>query len=353
MSDDTSLTVEADDEAMQRPLNELGWVNRDPETRELAALRDYLSANNGIRGLEIHTPDQIEDITRVFYRDGFAVVRDALDAGQLEFLRGGVDRVIHEMMALDKNRVGNRGSHRYSFGAASLTGHQMHHPEWAMLIDLATITPILTSIFGSSDYIARGGGGDFCLPGAVQYQQLHADMGDRRKLTREDGREFTFGSFKDPRGKITFHDLPCPYVCCNFVTVDLTPLNGPIRQIPGTQHSHEAIPTLDEEPPWMKLSTVCPAPAGSVVIRDVRTWHGGTPNLSNEVRVMPNAEFYAPWFREPLLISMPRPVYETLSDHGQSVCRYIVADEGEQLPAGYRNNMGMTPVRDRKTPSMS
>jgi hypothetical protein len=41
----------------------------------------------------------------------------------------------------------------------------------------------------------------------------------------------------------------------------------------------------------MKLSTVCPAPAGSVLIRDVRAWHGGTPNLSDEVRCIPNVEY--------------------------------------------------------------
>ena len=32
---------------------------------------------------------------------------------------------------------------------------------------------------------------------------------------------------------------------------------------------------------------------GSVLIRDPRAWHGGTPNLSNEVRAIPSAEFYA------------------------------------------------------------
>eukprot|EP01052_Picozoa_sp_SAG31_P080555 SAG31_NODE_40361_length_281_cov_0.846154_1_plen_89_part_10 len=36
-------------------------------------------------------------------------------------------------------------------------------------------------------------------------------------------------------------------------------------------------------------------PAGSVVMRNVLCWHGGTPNLSDEVRALPNAEFLAPW----------------------------------------------------------
>ena len=347
MSEQSEPGFEADPDAMDQPLNDLGWVGNAPDSAQLNEQRDYFRQNNGIRGLEVFAPEQIEDITRVFYRDGFAVVRDVLTPEQLRFLRGGVDRVIHEMMALDKHRVGNRGTHRYSFGGASKTGHQMHNPEWAMLIDLPTITPILTSIFGSADYICRGGGGDFCLPGTLRYQQLHADMGDRREIKRPDGQTFSVGSFKDPRGILTYRDLPCPYVCCNFTVVDLNAINGPIRQIPGTQHSRQPIPTLADEPEWMKLSTVCPAPAGSVVIRDIRAWHGGTPNLSDEVRALPNAEFYAPWFREPMGRCVPRKLFETLSSHAQQLCKYIVADADQPLRTGYRAGMGTTPPRDR------
>ncbi|MFL2518635.1 MAG: hypothetical protein ACJ0Q8_07170, partial [Candidatus Azotimanducaceae bacterium] len=114
-------------------------------------------------------------------------------------MRAACDRTIHDMLSLDKNRVGNRGSHRYSFGSASKTGHMMHEPEWTALIDLPTVTPILTAIFDSSDYIARGGGGDFCLPGATEYQQLHYDISDRTTLG---GREF--GTFFDPRRPYQF-----------------------------------------------------------------------------------------------------------------------------------------------------
>ena len=196
----------------------------------------------------------------------------------------------------------------------------------------------MTALFGCSNYIARGGGGDFCLPGAVHYQPLHSDMGDRRRIGGQ-----TLGSFYDPRGIMNYRDLPCPYICCNFLTVDSTAINGPTRQIPGTQHSREPIPKLKEEPEWMKLSTVCHAPAGSVLIRDTRAWHGGTPNLSQEVRAMPNAEFYAPWFREPLQLSMPYNIYESLSDHGKKVCRYITARPEIELTTGYKGDLGSTP----------
>ncbi len=323
-----------------------GWVGVDRHSSDIAALKERLIRQNGLVGLEAFEPNEIEDAKRVFYRDGFVLVKNALTSDQLSEAQKGSYRVISEIMALDAKRDGNRGSHRYSFGAASTSGHQVHNSEWAMLIDLPTVTPILEAIFESPDYICRGGGGDFCLPGATQYQPLHSDVGDRRPKTTHaaaadsDSSKFS-GSFWDPRGLMTLRDLPCPYVCCNYLVTDFTAINGATRQIPGTQNSREAIPTLEDEPEWMTFSTVNPAPAGSLLIRDPRTWHGGTPNVSNEVRAIPNIEYYAPWFHEPMARSMPLDIYNSLSDHGKNICRYIVSSS--EIDTAIRTNLGGTP----------
>jgi hypothetical protein len=80
------------------------------------------------------------------------------------------------------------------------------------------------------------------------------------------------------------------------------------------------------------------------MIRDVRAWHGGTPNLSSEVRAIPNVEYLAPWYREPLKRSMPRDLYQKLSDRGQYLARYIVAETEAPLDIGYRSSLGGTPT---------
>ena len=85
----------------------------------------------------------------------------------------------------------------------------------------------------------------------------------------------------------------------------------------------------------MRLSTACPAPAGAIQIRDVRAWHGGTPNLSDELRAIPNLEFYAPWFREPMIPGITYADHKKLSEHAQDLTRLSVMDSSEQLPAGY------------------
>ena len=288
---------------------------------DVEPLRRDLEAHNGMPGLEILRPEEVDRAVRIFYRDGFVVVRDVLDRDQVKFLRRGCEREAGELVAEDPNGNGIRGNYRYSWGGASLTNSVLHREEWVMLVDLPAVTPIVTAIFGSANYHVRRAGGDFCLPGAIEYQPLHADIGDRA------------GAFFDPRGILTIRDLPCPVVCCNFLAQDFTRTNGPTRQIPGTQHSRENIPGLAEEPLWMKYSTVCPAPAGSVLIRDIRAWHGGTPNLTNEMRAIPNCIFLAPWFHERQLPAMPRDMFDLLSEHGRRVCETVVTDR--PLKTGY------------------
>jgi ectoine hydroxylase-related dioxygenase (phytanoyl-CoA dioxygenase family) len=299
------------------------------EGPDLGALRAHLEANNGIRGLEIVDRRDAHHAVELFRRDGFVVVADVLDSAQVEILAKGCAAVAGEILALDTDRRGNRGSHRYSFGGSSLTRSQLHRPEWQMLLDIPIVTELVSAIFGSDDYVLRAASGDFCLPGAVEYQPLHSDVRDW-----QDKATTPFSAFHDPRGQLTVRDLPCPYVCVNFLPQDVTRLNGPTRQIPGTQHSRTRIPTLAEEPEWMRLSTVCPAPAGAIMIRDVRAWHGGTPNLSESIRSIPNLEFYAPWFREPIVPGITYADYKRLSEHAQRLVRHCVADSSETLPTG-------------------
>ena len=300
-----------------------------PIDKNLEALKAQLLARSGIQGLEILKPTALERAVMLFDRDGFVVIEDVLSSDQLALLRSGVAEAVTEITTLDPEARGNRGAKRYSFGGSSLTRSQLHRPAWQMLLDVPVLAKILTSIFGSTDYILRAASGDFCLPGAVDYQPLHSDVNDWLE-----GGGTPFSSFFDGRGQVTLRDLPAPYICANFLPQDVTRLNGATRQIPGTQNSRAKIPNLREEPEWMKLSTVCPVPAGALMLRDVRAWHGGTPNLSDTTRAIPNLEFYAPWFREPLVPGISYQDYKKLSDQAQRLVRFSVMDSSEELVTG-------------------
>lgn len=306
--------------------NCMGWTRRydDPN---VVAYREKLRKYNGIKGLEVVEPHDVERAAKLLHRDGFVVVRDVLPPEHLSRIREATERIIEKILGVDPTCSVGGGAgglpHRYSFGGTSGSRHTLHIREWNELIDLPTTTPLLTEIFGSANYIVGGGGGDLVMPGALEYQGLHSDN--------------MWAEPHDPSGRITMRDLPVPVITVNFAMVDLTWENGPIRQIPGTQNSRDPIPNLATEPEWMKFSTVCPAPAGSAIFRDIRAWHGGTPNLSREVRSLPNIEYYAPWFRtEGITRCMPYGEWKALSPHGQRICRLVTMGPGETvLGAGY------------------
>ncbi|MCY3620697.1 MAG: phytanoyl-CoA dioxygenase family protein [Gammaproteobacteria bacterium] len=338
------------------PLRERGFgesdprtpAQRDPNDPDVQALRDHLRVNNGIRGLEICTPDEVERAARIYRRDGFVVVRDALDDEHLALFREGCARRLREILS-HPGRDGRkymaetgRLPHRYCYGTTSGSRQMMHDPAWTSMIDLPTTTPILTEIFATDDYLVWGGGGDLSLPGAIEYQHLHTDGVDtqptggdaegrlayfrRQGGDVEPGKSFADLDFRTQR---LVMDRTPTGVTINFTMTDLTWENGPIREIPGTQTATQPPPVPDEEPEWMRLSTLVGAPAGSAIFRDVRTWHGATPNLSREIRALPSIEYSAPWRSGAgSQKTMPYEVWETLSPHAQRLCRFIRQEPG-------------------------
>ncbi len=255
--------------------------------------------------VEIFDPGEVEKAACVFHRDGFVCVKNPLSEEQFALNKAGAERVMKEQEEEYGREKMTRGYARQSFG------NQLHNWEWCILIDLPTILPILNMIWNNDDYTCRLGGGDFSLPGA-KIQHLHAD--------------FNKDYFNDPWGKVTDRDTPPAFINVNYTMVDFTVENGAIRFIPGTQRSHAPIPSLEEEPEWMRTNHLC-APANTAIIRDVRCWHGGTANNSKHKRPMTSVGYFAPWFRPYDEKILPRKHYERLSPRGQQLCRYIVEDE--------------------------
>lgn len=323
---------------------------REYDDPDVLRLRDHLRQHNGIRSLEICAPDETERIARIFHRDGFVVVRDLLNTEQLDCFREGCARVLAQILEIggtDGRKYTTetgRLPHRYSYGTSSASRQLMHDSTWTSMIDLPTTTPILTGIFGSADYRVFGGGGDVCLPGAIEYQHLHADGSEpqvipegraaQAKLLGVDVKEAADTSALDLHTQRLIMELTPPFVTINFLMSDATWENGPIRQIPGSHTSRQSPPTPEDEPEWMRLSTLVGALAGAGVIRDNRAWHGATPNLSRQIRAMPNIEYVPSWHpAESSRKTMPHETWETLSPHAQRICRLITAEPGI-WPAG-------------------
>ena len=143
-------------------IGDLGWRGKyQYDSPEVVALREQLQAEVSTE-LEIVDPAQpgfAQRAAELFHRDGYVLVRDVLDDERLERVREGCAITVRAMMEHDPQRVGSRGSHRYTFGGAPMHFGCAEH--WASLIDPPATLAVLEAIFGGDTFQLQGIGGDF------------------------------------------------------------------------------------------------------------------------------------------------------------------------------------------------
>jgi ectoine hydroxylase-related dioxygenase (phytanoyl-CoA dioxygenase family) len=152
--------------------------------------------------------------------------------------------------------------------------------EDATLVQLATDTPILGS----------------------DYQEIHRDA--------------------PPLFPETHQETPPFQLAVNFPLVDVEIKNGPFEVARGTHmmSKEEGLRRIEAgeiklEPLTMKL--------GDVMIRDVRSLHRGTPNLTDEPRPMVVVGYSRRWlFRPEVNIRVPKDMLETLSERARYLLRF-------------------------------
>ena len=101
------------------------------------------------------------------------------------------------------------------------------------------------------------------LPGGFWEPDAGSSSGRRVPLAAAElpGKRYVYGAgaphstFHDPISRLDIRDLPPTFIAVNFpldlgddATVGHTHINGPTRQVPGTQNSKRPIPTVDLEP---------------------------------------------------------------------------------------------------------
>merc|ERR1712217_590061 len=246
-------------------------------------------------------------------------------------LKGAFPDLVEAVRALDPNDEGSRGEKRHSFGGMSSTNSQLHRPEFRELVNVPAVTKVLEAYWGSIDFAVSAAGGDLNMAGSRQHQRLHSDLGTSTLL----GPTTAIG-----RG------VKAPMIAVNYLIEPQTPYNGPLQHIPGTQLlSTDYLPQVDEEPENWFFSTMSPAEAGTAVIRDIRTWHAGTPNITVEDRPLPNCEFMAPTvamnedLRKKLLVKSNRDatkqltyeVWNALPERAKHLTRFIHGEPGEKV----------------------
>lgn len=227
--------------------------------------------------------------------NGYIVIEGVLSEEKIQKLHSNFMRVFEEHIS--KNEF-NRGTNRT----------QMFLPFREPFIDPEVISnpfalPIIEELVGN-DCVCRYFASDTPLPGST-YQNVHSDL---RPLF--------------PESSIT---LPPTGIVLNIPLVDFRLDNGPVEIWPGGTH---LIPENANRPENIQAlassmhSEPVLMPAGSLLIRDIRMWHRGTPNQSGAARPNLALVYFRSWFHTQPRINIPLEAYDSLSDKAKQLFRF-------------------------------
>ena len=238
-----------------------------PKLRELGMFGEPSSCESSL-----DVAGYSENALETFQEHGFCIVLDALKPLEVKEVLATCQEVERRIVHSDPEGLGTRGFGRYSFGASAVSGHMLHHPAWRHLLNSEAVLNALRAIYPKGFHV-YGGGGDFVRPGTEAYQPLHSDLAPSRLPE-------------------ALRSLRPPMVSVNFTVQHITAQNGPLRLVPGQRalQPGDVAPGLEEELEDWRRSKVCPLPPGAAIIRDLRLYHGGTPNLSGATRFLPSIE---------------------------------------------------------------
>jgi ectoine hydroxylase-related dioxygenase (phytanoyl-CoA dioxygenase family) len=122
--------------------------------------------------------------------------------------------------------------------------------------------------------------------------------------------------------------MPITGLVVNFPLIDFTEDNGPLEAWPNTH----LIPEKSFTGSYVQDAAKCIDPVrmllpkGSIIIRDVRMWHRGTPNNSNEIRPNVALIYTRQWWDGAYYpqenLGITKETYIGLSERAQQLLRY-------------------------------
>lgn len=236
--------------------------------------------------------------------NGYVLFEEVLPSDLVEQMRESF------MEALDNASKTNPGSTEVNTSVFRKNRVRMDLPFAAPFNDASIITspfilPVVERLMGEDIkcvYLSA----DAPLPGS-DYQVVHSDV------------EPFF-----PEASVT---IPPSGLVLNIPLVDVTEENGPMEAWPGGTHlmpENRNHPRYIEEAAKHIKPVRMTMPKGSLLLRDLRMWHRGTPNQSDAVR--PNvAIIYArPWWKTHYqeTLGITRKEFNALSDRAKRLFRY-------------------------------
>ncbi|KAJ7698891.1 hypothetical protein B0H17DRAFT_1328361 [Mycena rosella] len=139
----------------------------------------------------------------------------------------------------------------------------------------------------------------------------------------------------------------------NVGLIDMEPSNGSTEIWPGTHtdtdisfyegdHGERASGRIRQNylearraisPPFQPVIK-----KGSIVVRDLRLWHAGMPNRTDDIRVMLAMIHFAPWYRQRMTLTLPESLRDVVNGQPDlDIAATFTTNEVDHLAAGYGN----------------
>ncbi|MCM3783919.1 phytanoyl-CoA dioxygenase family protein [Neobacillus mesonae] len=250
--------------------------------------------------------ETIELATKLIKVNGYVILEDVLPKGKVDELKKAFTESLNWFIDQygEESYLNKKG---FNEGTNNLGLYLPFAPPFndSLVIEHPFALAIIDRILGK-DYSVTLFSSNTSLPGGKRAQPVHSDHGAK------------FGNLC----KVA---LPITDLVLNIPLVDVHDSNGPMEIWPGGTHllpdSYHGPngPDPEELAPHMHSIKVHMS-AGSILIRDVRMWHRGTPNQGNESR--PNLAIMYSAFNRNKNIHIPQETYNNLSDRAKHLFRW-------------------------------
>ena len=254
-----------------------------------------ISIPEDVRKSGIATQDIIAEGAAFLHKDGIVVIDNAIDVAHIDALNA--------KLSPEALEIANDPQHHFNFGKQTRNMDQAPPPTKDLMFKDIWCNPfaaaILAAVLGPRPVVHYANGNTALKASPSGRQPVHSDC------------EFDHPVF-----------FPFAHVI-NITLVDTSPENGATEVWPGSHHvsvcdAHVEAPDNEEQlaikPELLEERRKHSPPIqactnkGSLVIRDLRLWHAGRPNLTDEPRVMLAFVAQPSWFQAKSSIPLPKSV---------------------------------------------
>lgn len=269
------------------------------------------------------TSHHLQASLEALHRDGILILNNAVSTDHIDKLN---QRMVPEALALHARSTTH---HNFGHGTGNIQQDAVLDPAFVYedIIANPFATAVTECVLGPSPHL-RFQSANTALR-ATKRQPVHVDV------------HFDFP-------KIPFG------LCININLVDVGPENGSTELWPGSHldtdwREEVALPgsviPADILERRRKVAPPCqPAvPKGALIIRDLRLWHAGMPNLTDEVRVMLVTIHFPAWYRTEQTILLPESLRGKIDWGNLFPCVEWVPDGYDYLQGQHDHDFDLLP----------